>query len=164
MALLDWLLRGKASRDEARRTEQAAVLIRMRNPQWDVVEAALGHPVPSVLRDLYSDHELVMSDDLLIFDPSRGDDPNTAWNVNQFNPADAEALTPALESIPRGSFSFATNEFGDPFYVQLGELPDGDGQVFVHYHDGGDIELVAPSLRSFLTWRREPRIDRARAI
>ena len=136
----------------------------MRPPQWDVVEAALGHPVPSVLRDLYADQELVMSDDLLIFDPSRGDDRNTAWNVNQFNPPDAAALTPQLESIPRGSFSFATNEFGDPFYVQLGELPDGDGRVFVHYHDGGDVELVAPSLRSFLSWRREPRIDRARVI
>ena len=164
MALFDWLRRDNASRDEERRTKQAAARARMRNPQWDVVEAALGHPVPSVLRELYSDQELVMSDDLLIFDPSRGDDPDSAWNLNQFNPAGAEALTPQLESIPRGSFSFATNQFGDPFYVQLGELPDGDGQVFVHYHDGGDVELVAPSLRSFLSWQREPRIDRARVI
>jgi hypothetical protein len=164
MALFDWLLGGKASRDEERRTERAAFRIRMQNPQWDVLEAALGHPVPSILRELYSDQALLTSDDLLIFDPARADDRSTAWNVNQFYPADAEALTPQLESIPSGAFSFASNEFGDPFYAQLGELPDGDGRVYVHYHDGGDTELVAPSLRTFLSWRREPRTHRAPAI
>jgi hypothetical protein len=158
MTLFDWLVGGNASREEKRRTEQAEFEARLRKPQWDVVEAALGHPVSSVLRELYSDQALITSWDILIYDPALGGDRNTAWNVNQFNPADAEALTPEFESIPAGAFSFATNEFGDPFYVQLAELPDGDGRVYVHYHDGGDTELVAPSLRIFLSWHREPRL------
>ena len=75
--------------------------------------------------------------------------------VNEFIPADEEALFPELVSIPAGAFAFARNAFGDPFYVQLGERPDGDGRVYVHYHDGDDTELVAPTLRDFLDWRRQ---------
>ena len=164
MTPFDWLSRGKASREEKRRTARAEFEARLSHPQWDVVEAALGHPVTTILRELYSNQTLITSGDILIYDPALGGDRNSAWNVNHFNPADAEALTPEPESIPPGAFSFASNEFGDPFYVQLAELPDGDGRVYVHYHDGGDTELVAPSLRTFLSWHRESRLQRAPAI
>jgi len=164
MAFWERLFGGGSRGEEQRRAEQAAYNARLRAPRWDLVEAALRRPVPAVLRALYADQALVTSGDLLVLDPARAGGREMAWNVNQFTPADEEALAPELESIPPGAFAFATNEFGDPFYVQLGELPDGDGRVFVHYHDGGDTELVAPSLHTFLAWPRTPRLHRDRAI
>ena len=116
--------------------------------------------MPAVLRELYADQALVTSRDLVVFDPGRTGDGEAAWNINQFTPADEQAIRPELESIPAGAFSFVTNEFGDPLYLQLGEVPDGDGPVLVHYHDGGDTEEVAPSLRTFLSWPRESRLHR----
>lgn len=163
MALFDWLFGGGSEQHEERRAERVAFEARLRNPQWTAVEAALGHAVPNLLREIYADQALITSADLLVLDPAKGDGWDGAWNVNQFTPADAEALAPELESIPPGAFSFASNEFGDPFYVQLGELADGDGRVFVHYHDGDYTELVAPSLRTFLGWRRQARLDRGPA-
>ena len=100
------------------------------------------------------------SGDFLVLDPARNRAERLPLNVNQFVPADEEALAPGLVSIPPGAFTFATNEYGDPLYVQLGELPDGDGRVFVHYHDGDDTEVVAPSLRTLLGWSRKARLDR----
>ena len=153
----------ESRREEQRRAEQAAYDTRLRTPRWAVVEAALGRPVPAVLRELYADQTLVTSGDLLVLDPARAGGRKAAWNINQFTPADEEALSPELESIPPGAFAFATNEFGDPFYIRLGELPDGDGRVFVHHHDGDDTELVAPSLRTILSWPREAPLRRNRA-
>lgn len=155
MSLFDKLFRRSARRAQERATERAAYDARLLAPQWETVEARLGHPVPAVLRALYADRALLTSGDMLILDPAKGSDPYAAWNVNEFIPADEEGLFPGLVSIPAGAFAFARNGFGDPFYVQLGELPDGDGRVYVHYHDGDDTELVAPTLRDFLGWRRQ---------
>lgn len=157
MGFFERLFRGEAARNASDRADREAYEERLRTPRWDKVEAVLGRPVPAILRDLYEDQMLVTRDDLLVFDPRRPRDRATAWNINQFTPADEEALAPELDSIPPGAFAFATNQFGDPFYVQIGEFPDGDGRVFVHHHDGDDTELVAPSLRSFLSWNREQR-------
>ena len=164
MALWERLFGRESRRAEQQRAEREDYDARLRAPRSEVVETALGRSVPAVLRELYADEALVTSGDLLVFDPGRTGDGEAAWNINQFTPADEEAIHPELESIPDGAFSFASNEFGDPFYVRLGELPDGDGRVFVHYHDGGDTEEVAPSLRVFLSWPRESRPHRDRAI
>jgi hypothetical protein len=152
--MLDGFFGRKSRREEQRRAERAAYRERLLSPRWEEVEAALGRPVPAILRELYANEGLVTSGDFLVLDPAR-DSEDAPFGVSQFLPADAEALAPTLVSIPPGTFSFATNEYGDPFYVQLGELADGDGRVFVHYHDGDDTELVAPSLRTLLGWPRE---------
>lgn len=157
MGFFERLFRSRSRREEQWRAEQAARLARLRAPAWDRVEGALGRPVPAILRELYADQSLVTTGDLLLYDPDRAGRGEIPWNVNEFIPADEDALSPDLVSIPSGAFAFATNEFGDPFYVQLGELADGDGRVFVHYHDGDDVELVAPSLRTLLSWQRAPR-------
>lgn len=156
MGILDGIFGRKARREEQRRAERAAYRQRLLSPRWEEVQAALGRPVPTILRELYTNEALLTTGNFIVLDPNRDSDDVPFW-VSQFVPADEEALTPVLVSIPPGTFSFATNEFGDPFYVQLGELPDGDGRVYVHYHDGDDTELVAPSLRTLLGWPREPR-------
>ena len=156
MSVFDRLFGGKARKEAARAAEWATHIAKVQRPRWDTVERILGHAVPDVLRALYADRDLVGSSDVLVFDPARGHERSEAWWISQFTPADVGALVPELESIPPGSFSFANNAFGDPYYVRLGELSDGDGPVLVHHLDGGDTELVAPSLRTFLSWRRQP--------
>jgi hypothetical protein len=163
MGLFQRWFGSKSRRDEQRRAEWAVYRQRLLSPRWDVVEAALGRPVPAVLRELYADQALVTSNDLYVFDPARRE-TDVCLNVNQFIPADESALAPDLVSIPPGAFAFATNEFGDPVYVQLGELPDGDGRVAVHHHDGDDTEVVAPSLRALLGWPRAPRLIRDHGV
>ena len=158
MSLFGKFFRGSAREAEERKGERTAYEARLLAPQWELIEVRLGRAVPAVLRTLYADRALITSGDLLIFDPARGLDPNLAWNVNEFIPADEDAISAEFVSVPTGAFAFASNEFGDPFYVQLGERPDGDGRVYVHYHDGDDTELVAPTLRDFLSWDRRPRI------
>jgi SMI1 / KNR4 family (SUKH-1) len=156
VSVFDRLFGGKARKDAARAAEWASHVAEVQRPRWDTVEALLGHPVPDVLRALYADRDLLASSQLLVLDPALGSEHDEAWWISQFTPADERALVPELESIPPGAFTFACNEFGDPYYVRLGELPDGDGPVMVHHHDGGDTELVAPSLRAFLSWCRQP--------
>jgi|RhiMetdeSRZDD1v2_1073273.scaffolds.fasta_scaffold1954658_1 hypothetical protein len=141
--------------------ERAAYQSRLESPRWEEVEAGLGRPVPAVLLELYAQRELIHDGDLYVFPPDKPRKSDHAWYINQFVPADRSALQPELESIPPGSFNFASNEFGDPYYVELSAGPDGDGPVSVHYHDGGDVEQVATSLRTFLSWPREPRSSRA---
>jgi hypothetical protein len=154
----------KSRREQQRREEQARYQQRLLAPHWDEVESVLGRPVPALLRNLYADRELVTSADFFVLDPARSGSEEAPLNVDRFIPADKEAFTPGLVSIPPGAFAFATNEYGDPLYVQLGELADGDGRVFVHYHDGDDTEAVAPSLQSLLSWPRTPRPHRDPAI
>ena len=141
--------------------KQAAYRARLESPRWEEVEAGLGRPVPAVLREIYARRELILDGDLYVFPPDKPRKNDNAWYINQFVPADRNALQPELESIPPGSFSFAYNEFGDPYYVELSADPDGDGPVSVHHHDGGDVEKVAASLRVFLSWPREPRSSQA---
>jgi hypothetical protein len=99
MGLFQRWFGSKSRRDEQRRAERAVYRQRLLSPRWDVVEAALGRPVPAVLRELYADHDLVTSNDLLVFDPTRSE-ADVCLNVNQFIPADESALAPDLVSIP----------------------------------------------------------------
>jgi hypothetical protein len=146
------------------RVERAAYRQRLLSPRWEEVESALGRRIPAILRELYADRALITSGDCLVLDPDRDRAEEAPLNVNEFVPADQEAITSTLVSVPPGAFPFATNEYRDPLYVQLGELPDGDGRVSVHYHDGDDTDVVAPSLRTLLSWSREPRSARDPAI
>jgi hypothetical protein len=149
---------GKA-REARRKAEQGVTLTRLLTPQWDVVAGHLKRPVPEVVRSLYANKDLITSFDLLVLPPGVGEDRNAGWNVNEFVPADLQSIVMTMETIPYGTLCFATNEYGDPYYVQVGAAEDGDGPVYVRYHDGGDTELVAPSLKEFLSWNREPRMS-----
>jgi len=144
---------GAAERAAAERAEYRR---RLENPQWDAIEAGLKRPVPAVLRELYANRELIIAGDFYLMPPNASDD-ELGWYINEFVPADHAALEPELESIPPGTFSFAFNEFGDPYFVELSDDPDGDGPVRLRYHDGGDIETVSGSLREFLSWSRRAR-------
>ncbi len=127
----------------------------LKRPRWADIEAAMRRPIPPVLKDLYANPALLTGEDLYIFDPGKPQTEGDAWWI-ALSPASLECLHPDIASIPPNAFAFATNEYGDPYYVQLSSDSDGDGPVSIHYHDGGDTERVAPSLRTFLSWSSTP--------
>jgi hypothetical protein len=157
MGLLSILFGIGKAREARRKAEQGVTLTRLLAPHWEMVEGHLKRPVPEVVRSLYANKDLITSFDLLVLPPGT-EDRYEGWNINEFVPADLQTIVMTMETIPYGTLCFATNEYGDPYYVQIGAEADGDGPVYVHYHDGGDTELVAPSLKKFLSWKREPRM------
>jgi hypothetical protein len=52
-------------------------------------------------------------------------------------------------------FQFATDEFGNPYGIQLFEQPDGDGAVYLHMLDGDFADRIADSLAEFRRWPRQ---------
>jgi hypothetical protein len=77
--------------------------------------------------------------------------PTGSRHISSFQPADGRG---DHFEIPPRAFCFAINNCGDPYYVHLG-VNGEDGPVFVHHHDGGDLEWVAESLAQFLSWPRQ---------
>ena len=119
-------------------------------PDWPAVEERLGQPVPAILRELYENHALLTNTPLEVRNPQS---PDATWHIADFAPANAETMSSERLSVPPGTFCFATNGFGDPYFTVI----DGDaGPVYVHYHDGDDIVLVANSLAEFLSWPHRP--------
>jgi hypothetical protein len=149
MNFLDWLLPTRRA-EAAVRQYRAERLAELRNPRWDEVEQALGRPVPAVLRELYADAQLMEQFDFTFRAPDWPEEE--VMLLNAWEPASKASCHPELATIPPGAFSFASNDFGDPFYVTPGSLPDGDGPVFIRQHDGNETEQVAPSLREFISW------------
>jgi hypothetical protein len=123
------------------------------NPDWNAYERATGRRPPEVLRRLYANVDLVTAEDLVVTVPDRGDSP-LAWEIAGFEPVRKDARAPAWPDMPSSAFHFASNWYGDPYYVVIGERPDGDGSVYVRVHDAEDAEVVAPSLAEFLSWPR----------
>ena len=126
---------------------------RLLNPDWDAYERMTGHRVPPVVRQLYADVELITAEDLVVTVPGRPESP-LAWEIAGFEPVHRGGVDESWVAVPATAFHFASNWYGDPYYVMLGERPDGDGRVYVRFHDGDDLELVAPSLAEFLSWPR----------
>ena len=125
------------------------------SPDWLAVERAYGVAVPEPLRALYADADTLAQMDFIVRNPGvvgvEGE-----WDVAGFQPADPDPIDLAWVGAPARSFCFAMTLTGDPYYVTLGQAPDG-GPVYVAFHDGGEIEQVAPNLATFLSWPRQRR-------
>jgi SMI1/KNR4 family protein SUKH-1 len=125
---------------------------RLFNPKWDIIETALGRPVPGVLRDLYASPERLLRSHFYCTSP---DGARRAW-VDLFLPLDDEALRPYGRTLPPGAVAFADDEHGDPYFF----IPDGsdygDGPVYVlgPSHGATGVDRVADSLAEMLRWPR----------
>lgn len=142
-----------AEREAAERTRMA----RLAPPDWDALARARGRPVPPALRALYEDRALVARTSFVVQPPTG--DPDDAWYVAEFVPLNlAGDEDPDLEGTgaPRGSIHFADGMADSLYYVAPGALPDGDGPVYLYQLSAVEGDLVAPSLRDFLSWPREP--------
>jgi hypothetical protein len=153
--LADWRHRDRRSAEEVA-SDSAAFVGRLTQPRWDdVARMTGGLPSPALL-DLYSDEQLLTRADFSLRLNSPEGEP-IEERVAGFLPADATTLEdPWCEHLPSGSLPFARDLFGDLLFVELTE--DARDQPVKHwYHDGGDIEVVASSLSTFLQFCREAR-------
>jgi hypothetical protein len=113
----------------------------LQRPDWPLVAAKFGAAVPTAIERLYSGPAILLEPEVDI-----GGEAETV----RFVPANADAFdSEQWFDVPDGSFVFATTVFGDPFYVRLSESDKGY-PVYLLYHDGGDIELVAESVEEFV--------------
>ncbi len=114
---------------------------RLLDPNWALVAVSFGGEVPAAVAALYSDARLLEGSSLRI-----DDDIEVAY----FVPADADAFDPEQWFNPADdAFVFALTLFGDPFFVRTSELAAGL-PVYLHYHDGGDTEIVSSGLEEFV--------------
>lgn len=141
--------------EAVRSAEDAAHRRRLEAPNWSEVEARTAGRASEPLRRLYGDRDLLMRTDFWVRDPSRPEEAEARWHIDRFLPADAETLGDEWSQfLPAGAFPFASDYLGDLHFVVL-NAGGGDGPVMHWYHDGGDIEEVAPSLAGFLEWPRD---------
>jgi hypothetical protein len=153
LKIRDWLVAPRPLSDTEQRAAVAAWDARVLAPDWAAVERRLGQAAPAVLRDLYTDRDLLLSPPITVAAPTGAG--GQEYHIATFQPADAEGTESDHFGIPASAFCFATTKFGDPYYVEFRPRRE-DGPVSVLYHDGGDIVRVANSLREFLAWPRRP--------
>lgn len=149
-------LRHRRPSPEEQARARAVRLAALLNPDWEGLERTLRIRLPASLRTLYGNRELVITDGLVLERPP-GAGPQREWEVAGFEPLGPDPSGMDWAEAPRNSLHFAGNGNGDSYYVVLGTRPDGDGPVFLYYHDGNDTERVADSLAEFLSWPRRPR-------
>ena len=140
-----WLLRkllGKSPEEqsaEASRLERARLL----RPQWPDLQDRFQKPIPRIVQDIYSDHQLMTMVDVEV-NGAEG----KAWKLAKFLPADLQTLsdTPpefrALTALP-----IAIDAFGDVFYISL---DDESYPVKLFHQQGSEHELVAASVVDFI--------------
>ena len=126
---------------------------RIYHPKWDTIQAALGRPVPGILRELYGAPDALLRSHFYLVAP---DGTRRAW-LDLFLPMDSEALSPYGRKLPPGALAFADDEHGDPYFFVPDASAYGDGPVFVAgpAHGPEEMELVAGSLSEFLSWPRD---------
>lgn len=125
--------RPEAVAEAQRRLEQ-----RLAAPDWPFYAEHLQRTVPVALMSWYANPATVLK--RYVFDD----------HLIDFMPIDREQLRDAW--VVTGVVAFAESN-GDPIYLKPGT--DADASVFITFHDGGDTELLAPSVVQFLA-RLEP--------
>jgi hypothetical protein len=125
---------------------------RLLQPQWEPVAAALGRPVPGILRELYREPSALLQGHFYL---TRPDGTERAW-IDLFYPLDEQALHPEGQALPAGAIAFADDEHGDPYFYIPDATPYGDGPVYVMgpSHGPTGVEPVAESLAEFLSRTR----------
>jgi hypothetical protein len=123
---------------------------RILRPDWEFYERHLERPVPPVLRELYTERELITA---------QGFDYSDSERISTFGPLDVEGSLDTQPLLGFDAVAIATNEFGDPIYLRPGfSEPD---IVYITHHDGGDTEIFAESVSEFLDRLRLRRLSDA---
>jgi hypothetical protein len=117
--------------------EKAEVERRLLNPDWQFYERHLGRPAPAALRTAFADHALLLSEDLEFQET----------HSIQFWPIDEKCREESRKWLGLDVVPFA-NSNDDLIYLKPG--PNESDAVFITYHDGGDTEILVPSVNAFL--------------
>ncbi len=135
---------------------------RLVNPQQALVEAEMRALLPQKLIAMYSDRELVLSQNLDICPPGKDPKKSSEW-IDNFLPLDWEGqkYTCDLELLANAKgFCFAGDGCGNFYWVPVSETRQLDAPVFFACHDPWGNEKIADSLEEFLSW---PRFSRQKA-
>ena len=129
---------------------------RLVNPQQALVEAEMGALLPQRLIAMYSDKELVLSQDLNIYPPGKDPKKSSEW-IDNFLPLDSEGqkYTCDLELLANAKgFCFAGDGCGNFYWVPVSNIRQPDTPVFFACHDPWGNEKIADTLEEFLSWPR----------
>lgn len=132
---LIWRLRNPPAKLASQRLEYEK---RLHSPDWTFYEQHLQRSAPNALRAVYLSEELLSR-------PHYFQDCYLA-----FSPIDTTALAEAW--VLPNVVPFAESE-GDPIYLKPGV--HSENEVFITYHDGGDTELLATSVETFIAGLRD---------
>lgn len=146
----NWLIavfrKRKAPSEESLRRYRERLL----NPQWIDLQEHFGLEIPEPIKNLYAQKEMLVLRDL-VFHSTNG----KAWKVADFLPADIDTLRGVWPDLKKGKkFPFASDLFGDCYYIPLDHNQSGECRVMIYHHDGSDTELVSDSLDQFLKGRQ----------
>ena len=125
---------------------------RLASPKWQDLERHFGAPVPRDLRHLY-ESPLIRSEHLAVPNPTPSD-PEREDYIARFLPADLQSVEEASWVTQTSEFPFAEDGLGNYYTVGFQADVTAPSPVLLHWHDGGDVELVATSLRDFLSRAR----------
>ena len=138
---------------EELRRRAAEFTARLASPKWQELERHFVAPVPQDLRELY-DSALIRRESLAFSNPT-GDDPQREDHIARFLPADLQSVEEASWVVKSREFSFAEDGLGNYYTVAFHADAAAPSPVRLHWHDGGDVEVIANSLGDFLSRVRE---------
>ena len=112
-------------------------------PDWTFYENHLQRPVPTPLRELYSDRALVTAGGFVY---------SKEIGISTFEPLNEQYLLDTLEQLGFNVIAVATSDCGDPIYLRPGSgEPD---KVYLTFHDSGETIVVADTVAAFLAQLR----------
>ncbi len=140
-----WLLRRLlgASPEEQAREAARRTRARLLAPQWPELEERYRRTIPKIIKDFYSDQELITLREVVL---RRSD--GKEWRIAEFMPADLKTQTTVPAQVfSRELFPIAISPSGDLYCVPLNK---GTYPVEMACRDGSGHELVAPSVVDFI--------------
>jgi hypothetical protein len=150
LRLVDRFTLGPSMTPEERADNERLFQERLHRPKWGELEDHFGFAMPEALRELYTDLSRLNRNSFYVVPPHSTDKEDQHF-IARFEPADMQTLADVWFLIGDNRFPLASDDFGNYFYVEL--APEShDAPVFFVDHDGGDVSLVADSVKELLNW------------
>lgn len=119
---------------------------RLLNPRWAELQEHFNQSIPERIKTLYAQTEIISRRDIHVTNEN-----GASYHIAEFLPADIETLDGIWPEVKKSeNFPFATDAFGDCYYIPLTGDKSGQCPVMCYRHDGSDFELVSTSLNTFL--------------
>jgi hypothetical protein len=154
LRLIDRFTIGRPATPAERAAAEKHFCERLLAPRWHEVQQRFRIPIPTVLREFYADHDRLLQTRFYVIPPQ--DKDNRDFFVQRFEPADLQMLNEVWLPMEGRRFPFASDDFGNYFFVELADDASGQLPVFFIDHDGGDVSKVADSFAEFTRWKTSP--------
>lgn len=112
---------------------------KIKQPDWNFYERHLERSVPTQLKELYQNENLITSG---------GFNYNESFDVSTFEPINAQALAEAKKVFEKNILPILSTGFGDAVYLKPGK--NEENKIYITYLDGGDTEIFENSIDDFV--------------